>query len=113
MTRVRFVPRPELPFLLSFVQDENRDSAVFYRSNTLQLLDRDADHKSLEGCVDPADEEEEKKANANANDEVIRIHHNPKICILSTAIWDAIEYKEELTKLLNKVRLDMLESPQG
>eukprot|EP01083_Nonionella_stella_P307121 1078355_1 len=113
LSRVPFDPGPELPFLLSFVQDENRDSAVFYRSNTLQLLDRDADHKSLEGCVDPADEEEEKKANANANDEVIRIHHNPKICILSTAIWDAIEYKEELTKLLNKVRLDMLESPQG
>ena len=43
----------------------------------------------------------------------VEINHNPKICILSKDIWEKINYQQDLKKMLNKVKLNLLISPKG
>eukprot|EP01083_Nonionella_stella_P056294 148324_1 len=107
LSRVPFQPAPELPFLLTFVENRNSKERVFYRHYTQEVLKQDASHQSVEGYrLDAIDSELEAK------DSETEIHHNPQICILSKDVWNKTEYKQGIKKMLNKVKLKIV-SPRG
>eukprot|EP01083_Nonionella_stella_P044794 120500_1 len=104
LSRVPFQPAPELPFLLTFVENRNSKERVFYRQYTAALLKRDSSHKSVEGYgSDHSD-----AMDSEAKDCETEIHHNPKICILSNDVWNKTEYKQNVKKMLNKVKLGLV-----
>eukprot|EP01083_Nonionella_stella_P157426 511104_1 len=104
LRRVGLKPAPELPFLLTFIdekeennQGEKGKQKIFRTHSEMIMLPSDFAAANTPGDDPLYEEAEEGIADA---DKYVFVDHNPQNCTLSLQIYDGLHYKEELCRML-------------